>query len=61
MGSFSYKAHFDSANETYTGDNNTVNEIRNSAAIPFGKAINGLLRKTIRTITTSWFWRPPAG
>ena len=43
MGSFSYKAHFDSANETYTGDNNTVNEIRNSAAIPFGKAINGFI------------------
>ena len=42
-GEFSFTTSFASANETYTYDNNTINAVRNSKAIPFKTNINGQL------------------
>lgn len=42
-GSFSFNSSFSPAEETYTGDNNTIDSVKNGAAVPFGKTIKGHL------------------
>ena len=42
-GNYSFSLSFTPSGETYTGPNNSINAIRNSAAIPLGTAVTGQL------------------
>lgn len=42
-GNYTFSASFASANETYTYENNYINDVKSLSAIPFNKKINGQL------------------
>lgn len=42
-GAYSFSLDYTASGETYTEENNTIDAVRNKAAVPFGKTINGLI------------------